>query len=64
MYNNCSAPEIWENLYQKAEKNKTFFYEPSCDVYSIGMILWEIETNKVPFNDKDESQIYKILVEK
>jgi serine/threonine protein kinase len=61
LYNdNIIVEKTGEEFYiqkciEEAEKKKTFFFEPSCDIYSIGMILWELETSQTPFKDKDNS---------
>lgn len=36
----------------------------ACDTFSFGVILWELETAKVPFEDLDEEGIKSVLLEK
>lgn len=53
-----SAPEIW------GDHQKDFFDSLSVDVYSYGMLLWEIETGSRPFDGLDDKQIKVMLLER
>ena len=51
-----TAPEILRD--PTADESNTDVFTPSCDVYSYGMVLWEVVTSCDPFNDvEDESQV-------
>ena len=39
------------------------FYDDKVDVYSFGMFLWELLTNKVPYKDLNPAQIVKKVIE-
>jgi serine/threonine protein kinase len=53
--NSYSAPETWTN--QKLEETVT------ADIYSFGMILWELETGNQPFTGKTKQEISHMLVD-
>ena len=36
---------------------------PYVDRYSIGVIMWELETGQIPFKNESSEQMYKLLVE-
>ena len=67
MLNEYSAPEMFKALFGgEKEKKKIFKYilSPEVDVYSVGMILWELETCRIPFKNKDLDYIHqKVVVE-
>ena len=55
-YSNISAwtaPEILGSNETKAD----FSYDTTVDVYSFAMILFELETGNIPFNELDIKQI-------
>ncbi|XP_043937895.1 mixed lineage kinase domain-like protein [Protopterus annectens] len=37
-------------------------YSKSCEIYSFGIVLWEISTREIPFKDQPSSQIYQRVV--
>lgn len=49
---NYTAPEILARIH----------YGPKVDVYSYGMVLWEMLLRRVPFNDLQSDQIYDHVV--
>lgn len=75
MVNNWSAPEIWESHYMpkqnddedmepnpKYDQQASFFNRPSVDIYSYGFLLWELETNQIPFEQESMDEVYNLLV--
>lgn len=56
-----------DSLNQQAGRNPrydrkaSFFNKPQVDIYSLGMILWEMETGHVPFENESQSQVYSLL---
>lgn len=55
--NAWSATEIW------ADPNNEFHDMPSVDAFSYGMLLWEIETGKIPFEGLSNKDLRNKLVE-
>ncbi|KAK2191363.1 hypothetical protein NP493_53g04022 [Ridgeia piscesae] len=56
-----TAPEILRD--PTADESNTDVFTPSCDVYSYGMVLWEVVTSCDPFNDvEDESQVMELVI--
>ncbi|KAI0222521.1 hypothetical protein LSAT2_026224 [Lamellibrachia satsuma] len=47
-----TAPEILRD--PTADESNSEVFTPSCDVYSYGMVLWEIVTSAIPFYDIDD----------
>ncbi|KAF6724403.1 Mixed lineage kinase domain-like protein [Oryzias melastigma] len=46
-----AAPEMLDNLNNKFTKE--------CEIYSVGIVLWEIATRKKPFDGLDNKTFYK-----
>jgi len=44
-------------------KRANFFNSPYCDIYSFGMILWELENEQRPFENEKTSDIYNLLIQ-
>mmetsp|Transcript_116734 Transcript_116734/g.162059 ORF Transcript_116734/g.162059 Transcript_116734/m.162059 type:complete len:81 (+) Transcript_116734:1270-1512(+) len=57
MANNWSPKEIL------ADPKTDFMDQPSIDVYSYGMLLWELETSKIPFEGLDQRALKTKLVD-
>ncbi|XP_051545525.1 mixed lineage kinase domain-like protein isoform X1 [Myxocyprinus asiaticus] len=55
---NYSSPQQLQSVNHR--------YDKACEIYSFGLVLWEIATRQVPFKDcSSPSQIYqKVFVEK
>ena len=43
------------------DRKASFFNKPQVDIYSLGMILWEMETGHVPFENESQQQVYSLL---
>ena len=50
--------------YMAPEFIKNESYDKSIDVYSFGMILWEMLTKEIPFAGKDPAQILYLMMSK
>ncbi|GBC04288.1 hypothetical protein RclHR1_00560015 [Rhizophagus clarus] len=52
------APEILERV-------KNFKYNSKCEVYSFGILLWEISEEKIPYENKEDFvEITKLVLDK
>ncbi|CAO2610013.1 Mixed lineage kinase domain-like protein [Lemmus lemmus] len=49
------SPERLKNVYHK--------YNRQAEIYSFGIVLWEIVTGKIPFEGCDSKKIYQLVVE-
>ena len=38
-------------------------YSKSCDLFSFGMVLWELTTHKLPFEGKSEFEVLTAIVD-
>ncbi|XP_035868106.1 mixed lineage kinase domain-like protein [Phyllostomus discolor] len=47
------SPEMLENVYSK--------YDIKAEIYSFGIVLWEIVTGKIPFEGCDSEKIYQLV---
>ncbi|XP_036919528.1 mixed lineage kinase domain-like protein isoform X2 [Sturnira hondurensis] len=47
------SPERLENVYSK--------YDIKTEIYSFGIVLWEIVTGKIPFEGCDSKKIYQLV---
>ena len=54
------APEFVPN--QRFSKKSSFFNSPFCDIYSFGMILWELENEQRPFDNERSNDVYNLLI--
>ncbi|XP_012868142.1 PREDICTED: mixed lineage kinase domain-like protein [Dipodomys ordii] len=41
-------------------KNGFYRYDVQAEIYSFGIVLWEIVTGKIPFDGKDNKEIYQL----
>lgn len=57
MFNQWSSPEICAGDLNKES------YDSSVDVYSFGMILWELETHSIPFDGVALKELKSILID-
>ena len=56
------APEVVEVLGKTCGEGDRVDYDESCDVYSFGMLLWELTHRKMPFHDVDGKTVATSLV--
>uniref|UniRef100_A0A8C3VQZ9 Mixed lineage kinase domain-like protein n=1 Tax=Catagonus wagneri TaxID=51154 RepID=A0A8C3VQZ9_9CETA len=49
------SPQILKNVYNK--------YDIKAEIYSFGIVLWEIATGKIPFEGCGSKEIYQLVVE-
>ncbi|KAM4833883.1 mixed lineage kinase domain-like protein isoform 1-T3 [Thomomys bottae] len=42
-------------------ENGFYKYDVKAEIYSFGIVLWEIVTGKIPFDGYDEKKIYKLV---
>ncbi|KAM7059155.1 mixed lineage kinase domain-like protein isoform 2-T3 [Molossus nigricans] len=47
------SPQILENIFDK--------YDIKAEIYSFGIVLWEIATGKIPFEGYDSKKIYQLV---
>ncbi|XP_060041151.1 mixed lineage kinase domain-like protein [Erinaceus europaeus] len=47
------SPQRLENVFHK--------YDMKAEIYSFGIILWEITTGKIPFEGCDSKKIYQLV---
>nr|XP_010348933.1 mixed lineage kinase domain-like protein isoform X2 [Saimiri boliviensis boliviensis] len=50
------SPQKLEDIYYR--------YDIKCEIYSFGIVLWEIATGKIPFKDYRSNQIYDLVAVK
>ncbi|XP_041693032.1 mixed lineage kinase domain-like protein [Coregonus clupeaformis] len=50
-----SSPQQLENINHK--------YNKECEMYSFGIVLWEIATCKIPFRDCSDKEVYQRVCE-
>ncbi|XP_012292951.2 mixed lineage kinase domain-like protein [Aotus nancymaae] len=50
------SPQKLEDVY--------YLYDIKCEIYSFGIVLWEIATGKIPFKGYDSDQIHDLVAVK
>ena len=54
---------IQKSLLIKGKKKKIIFFNEKSDVYSVGVLLWEISSGQPPFYVEDEEYDVGLAVE-
>lgn len=59
------AEKIHSTAYMSPERLKDVYrtYDREAEIYSFGIVLWEIVTGKIPFEGCDWKKIYELVVE-
>lgn len=70
MLSNYCAPEVWMSQFKGKRSDSTkklydpkssFFHDPQVDIYSFGVLLWELETAELPFESESKETVFKLL---
>jgi len=58
------APELLEkdSNFELLERALNFKYDHRCEVYSFGILLWEIAEGRIPYKDYNDNDIINIIV--
>jgi len=46
----------------KYDKKANFFNSPHTDIYSLGIILWELDNNQKPFENEKAGSVFNLLM--
>ena len=60
---NSSLVSSQENPNLKASSSPQHFDSRVIDIYSFGVLLWEIETENVPFDGIDEKELKSLVID-
>src|SRR5438105_6858365 len=52
-----------ESFSRKRNNNKKYYLSEKSDVYSVGVLLWEISSGRPPFCNKGESYDIDLILE-